>query len=210
MMSTQNSLPLDDVEQAKMWFLAFEAHCRTKCLKDEVGASGTSPLTDRFLERCGHRALLKIVSLLPGSDISTALFADIKKAIFAYLEPAKRLILADRTNFLQMVQDSGETVVDFLARLNEASSLCQWETLSPKTATQELVKLRFIAGLNDPELKLKILERCQLNPSLSTTDLVEFCQVSSQLKKFVDSGQSLKPDSFHLSHPKSSRRKQTV
>ena len=99
-------------------------------------------------------SLLKIVSLLPCKDISTLQFSEIKKAILPYIESRKRLVIAERTFFLQMTQEVSETVVDFVARLNEAASLCQWELLAKEAAAQELVKLRFIAGLRDPEMKV--------------------------------------------------------
>ena len=107
--------------------------------------------------------------MLPGKDITQLNFADIKKAVEEYIEPRKRLIIADRTHFLQMKQNAGESEVDFLTRLNDASTHCNWDSLKKENPCEELVKLRFIAGLQDDSLKLKILEKLQLNPSTTTT-----------------------------------------
>ena len=167
-----------------MWLIAFEAHCRTKKLRDALGKDGTSPQTDQFLERCGSKALLKIISMLPGKNITQLTFATIKEAVEDYIQPRKRLIIADRTYFLQMKQNAGESEVDFLTRLNEASTHCNWDSLKTETPSEELVKLRFIAGLQDDMLKLKILEKLQLIPSATTTE-IDFCQMHSQLSNFV-------------------------
>ena len=100
-MSDSSNFPLDDADHCRVWLLSFEAHCRSKRLQDRVDPhSQTSPMTDKFLERCGTRSLLKIVSLLPGKDVASLLFSDIKKALMSYLEPTKRLLIADRTSFL--------------------------------------------------------------------------------------------------------------
>ena len=179
------SLPLDSAEACHCWMIAFEAHCRAKSIKDEIDTNtGTSPKTDVFLERCGPKALLKIVSLLPGKNIETNTFGDIKKAIDEYVEPRKRLLIADRTHYLSITQDPGESEVDFLSRLNEAAQLCKWDSLKKQDPTEELVKLSFIAGLKDESLKLKILEKLQAAPSTKMPDIIDFCQMSAQLVQF--------------------------
>ena len=123
--------------------------------------------------------------MLPGKDITKLTFSTIKKAVEEYIEPRKRLIIADRTQFLQMKQNAGESEVDFLTRLNDASTHCNWDSLKMEKPSEELVKLRFIAGLQDDTLKFKILEKLQLNPSTTTTEILDSCQMHSQLSKFV-------------------------
>ena len=55
-------------------------------------------------------------------------------------------------------------------------------------------------------MKMKILEKIQLTPDATTTDIVDFCHMSSQLKNFVASGDSpIKADNFHVSHYKNKR-----
>ena len=182
-------LPLDSAEECRCWLLTFEAICRTKAIEDKANAQGTSPKTDKFLEMCGVKPLLKIMSLMPGTDIEKSLFADIRKTVEDYNEPRKRLVIADRTNFLQISQTAGEKEVDFLSRLNEASTYCEWDTLKNGKPSEELIKLRFIAGLKDDSLKLKILEKLQLTPNATITDILDLCQMTAQLTVFVQ-----KPD----------------
>ena len=104
-------LPLDDPDKCKAWFLIFEVHCITKNLKDDTTPS---PVTDKFLEKCGSKTLLKIVSLLPGKEIDKLKYSDLKKLVVEYIEPRKRLVIADRTNFLSLLQSKSESEVFFL------------------------------------------------------------------------------------------------
>lgn len=186
-MTTLGNLPLENVETCKAWLVSFEALCRSKAIDDVMTKTGNYPKTDKFLELCGSKALLKIVSLLPGKQIDTVSFKDIKTQVVAYIEPKQRLIIADRTNFMCVSQDEGETEVDYLARLNELSVLCKWDDLKSSDPTDELVKLRFIAGLRNENLKFKILEQLQSNPKMSITQIIDFCQMSNQLSDFVSS-----------------------
>jgi hypothetical protein len=176
---------MESPEECRVWLIAFEAHCRGKKLADTPGAAHTTPQTDQFLERCGSKPLLKIISMLPDKDITKQSFASIKKAIEDYIEPRKRLIIADRTNFLQLTQNQGESVVDFLSRINDASVHCYWDSLATEGPNNELVKLRFIAGVRDDGLKLKILEKLQVQPSLTISEIIDFCQMNAQLSEFV-------------------------
>ena len=137
MSGKSDNLSLDSAEDCHCWIIAFEAHCRTKEIEDKLGTSGTSPQTDRFLERCGPKALLKLVAMMPGQNIEKSLFQDIKKTIFDYVEPRKRLFVADRTNFLQISQNGDESEVDFLSRLNESAQHCHWDQLKSSNPSEE-------------------------------------------------------------------------
>ena len=55
-------------------------------------------------------------------------FRKLKKTINNYIEPRKRLIIADRTNFLQLIQNAGESEIDFLARINDSAVYCECPT----------------------------------------------------------------------------------
>ena len=59
----------------------------------------------------------------------------------------------------------------------------EWDKLVD--VNNELIKLRFIAGLIDNALKLKILEKLQISPNITLTEIVDFCQMKSQCEKYV-------------------------
>ena len=139
------------------------------------------------------------------------LFATIKKAIEDYTAPRKRLIIADRTNFLQLTQNQDESVVDFLARINDASVHCKWDSLATEGPNDELVKLRFIAGVRNDQLKLKILEKLQIQPDMNISDIIDFCQMNFQLADFVAPTSSTKEedkqvDNFFVAQPPAQRK----
>ena len=81
MLDRTQPLPIDDAENCECWLLSFEAHCRSKNIADNVSDEGTSPKTDKFIEKCGTKALLKIISILPGKDVEKLEFELIKTAI---------------------------------------------------------------------------------------------------------------------------------
>ena len=130
--------------------------------------------------------MIKIISLLHGKEIDKILFAEIKKAILNYIEPRDRLLIADRTNFLQMCQNNGEAEVDFLARLNSVSINCKWDELKNNSPSDELIKLKFVSGLFNQELKIKLLEKLQLNSNITIDEIIDICQMSSQLNSYVN------------------------
>ena len=51
-------------------------------------------------------------------------FIDIRKDLILYLKPQERLVVAERTGFLQMSQGREEAETDYLARLREAARYC--------------------------------------------------------------------------------------
>ena len=187
-------LPLDNAENCKCWLVSFEALCRTKSIEDTLTKHKNSPKTDKFLEMCGTKSLLKVLTLLPGKNIEEVEFKSIKEKIVEYIEPKKRLVIADRTNFLSIKQNEGESYKDFLSRLNEASVLCKWEELKSGDPADEMIKLKFIEGLKDEAMKLKVLEQIQTRSSVSLTDIVDFCQMCAQMSSFVGAENSTQPN----------------
>ena len=157
MSGTLGTLPLDSAEACKCWIVSFEALCRNKKMDDKVTADGNTPKADKFLELCGTKPLLKIVTLFPGEEMDKLAFIKIKDGILRYIEPKSRLVIADRTNFLCMTQGEGETVVDYLSRLNEVSVLCKWQDLKTSDPAEEMIKLKFVAGLRNEALTMMLV-----------------------------------------------------
>ena len=96
--------------------------------------------------------------------------------------------MAEKAKFLFIIQDAGESDDDFLARLREEARYCDFEKL--KTAAnpeKELVKLKFISGLRDPEAKLRLLDGIKAKPAVSVTEMTESLQLRSQAMAFANS-----------------------
>ena len=72
-----------------------------------------------------------------------------------------------------------------MSRLNDASNTCNWDKLKEINPTNELIKLKFVGGLADEQLKLKLFEKLQTNNKLTTNELIDHCQMLRQLNKFA-------------------------
>jgi hypothetical protein len=113
-------------------------------------------------------------------------FAEINTTLLNYMKPSERLIVAERTIFLSVEQGHEENEADFLARLREAARHCKFGQLKTCDDPEaELIRLRFIAGLRDKEIKLKLLEQLRTNDALSCQDLLQTIQYRSQAVKFA-------------------------
>ena len=49
----------------------------------------------------------------------------------------------------------------------------------------ELTQLRFIAGMKNESLKIRVLEQLQMDKSMSISDIIDFCQLNAQMREFV-------------------------
>ena len=115
-------------------------------------------------------------------------------AIQIYISPKERVVTAERAKFLSIIQVLGESDDDFLARLREEARYCDFEKL--KTAPnpeEELVKIKFISGLRDPEAKLRLLDGIKANQAMSVTEMNENLQFRSLARAFAISSSGNKP-----------------
>ena len=104
------------------------------------------------------------------------------------------VVTAERAKFLSVIQGVGESDDDFLARLREEARYCDFEKL--KTAAnpeEELVKIKFISGLRDPEAKLRLLDSNKAKPAMSVTEMTESLRFRSQAMAFESSSSGNKP-----------------
>ena len=57
----------------------------------------------------------------------------------------------------------------------------------------ELVKIKFISGLRDPEAKFRILDGIKAKPAMSVTEMTESLQFRSQARAFASSSSGNRP-----------------
>ena len=78
-------------------------------------------------------------------------FTDTEIVLKNYLQPLKRLVIAEQTNFAavtQKTENSGESSGGSLARLRETARFCEFGELKTVTGSEAyMIQLRFIAGL---------------------------------------------------------------
>ena len=102
--------------------------------------------------------------------------------------------MAERAKFLFEIQGAGESDDYFLQRHRQEPRYCDFEKL--KTAAnpeEELVKIKFISGLRDPEAKLRLLDGIKAKPTMSIPEMNKSLQFRSQENAFASSSSGNKP-----------------
>ena len=193
----RQTLDLQNDESCNAWIMSFVAKCRAEKKEDKVNNDGTVvelQVTNLFLSICGQDALLKLRSLMSTKKLLETLFKEIRLAIQNYISPRERVVTAERAEFLSVVQDVGESDDDFLARLREEARYCDFEKF--KTVTnpeEELVKIKFISGLRDPEAQLRLLDGIKIKPTMSLSEMTESLQFRNQAMAFASSSTGNRP-----------------
>ena len=119
---------------------------------------------------CGQDAILKFRSLISPKNLIDTPYKDIRLAIQNYSSPNEREVTAERAKFV--TQCVGES-----ARLREEVRYCVFEKHKKAVNTEEeLVKIKFVSGLRDPEAKLRQLDGIKEKPTMSITEMTESLQ----------------------------------
>lgn len=152
------------------------AQARSKKLVD---TDDEKPITDLFLAKAGVEAIRQITIMAAPSVLESMNFKDIQKVIMSHLQPTKRLVVAERSNFMAILQNEGESVRAYAHRLREGARYCSFEELgsarSNQSAEDELIQMRLIAGLNNSGHKIKLLEYIQsTRDNVTLNSCVEF------------------------------------
>ena len=130
---------------------------------------------------------MKVKSLVAPTKVETVAFNGIETVLENYLQPRKRLVIAEQTKFVAITQRNGESSGDFLARLKEAARYCEFGNLKTIADPEAyMIRLRFIAGLQNSEHKLKVLEHLQQNPDATIDDILLVIQQREQTVQFVN------------------------
>lgn len=189
MASRDNRLDLDlnDPDQAEAWVRQFAATARTKNAKDADG-DGVKGITDLFLSKAGLPSIRTLSLMAAPNELEDMPFKDIRALILETIRPKKKLVIAERTNFLSLKQENGETVQMYYQRLRAASKFCEFDKLGDKMSKEnELIIMRIIDGLAIPAQKTRMLEKMQDNDmtleqvlvTLQQMDLINLYNASS-------------------------------
>ena len=81
--------------------------------KADVPAAGMTPtdlqVTDQFLFRCSVENLMKVKSLVAPRKVEALAFNEVETVLANYLQPRKRLVIAEQTRFVAITQRKGES-----------------------------------------------------------------------------------------------------
>ena len=175
-------LDLNDKTAAKLWLLAFAAKARAKKWTDN---EDSKEIADNFISTCGVKALACVVNVLSPLKIEDLTFSEIQVKINSYLEPKKKLVVAERAQFYARKQMVGESVSQFVVALQEAAENCEFDKLKVATdPCQDMIKMGLIAGLRNVDFKIKVLEKFQ-SVELSIVEIVEMVQQLENVTEFI-------------------------
>ena len=129
---------------------------------------------------------MKVKRIVAPKNVIDMKWEEIKKCLINFLEPMKRLLIAERTHFMTMKQDEGEPISGFAARLREQAMVCEFEKFKDATSqpAEQLIKMRLISGLNNQAISNKILEK-ELTHELNVDQITEYVQRLNQVNEFV-------------------------
>ena len=88
---------------------------------------------------------------------------------------------------MAITQRNGESSGDFLGRLKEAARYCEFGNLKTIADPEAyMIRLRFIAGIQNSKHKLKVLEYLQQKPDATIDDILLVIQQREQNVQFVN------------------------
>ena len=183
MASRAEVLNLSNAEEAMTWLTSFQALARVKKWND---TEENNDVTDNFLSLCGTVALQKIINLVAPDNIEKMTFKEIYENLSCYLKPKNYIVIAERTKFHSLKQEDNESVMDFLCRLRCAAKTCKFDELKRVTdPAEEMVKVAFVAGLYDRELKERILNTIVSHESMSTEMIQNLIIQNNSIRNFT-------------------------
>ena len=105
-------------------------------------------------------------------------FVEISTAIMDGLRPNKKLVIAERTQFLSIIQKEAETVLDYVHRLREASRFCAFEEMGKngQSIENDMLQMRLIDGMRVKHHKAKLLEYLQTVPDAKFEECIRQVQ----------------------------------
>ena len=138
------SLDLSNVDYPLLitWFEAFEDYC---------SLYSSTPDDDEKCKLLLTVAGLPTRTLLRGMDPKSTTYPKIKQAILDHVQPVKS-VCTERHKFLSSRQMTNESVNDFVSRLKNQASLCEFDSTKVNTVSNQLVRDQLIIGVGNKKI----------------------------------------------------------
>jgi len=126
-------------------------------------------------------------------------FNKVQKAFRDYCHPRKN-VLYERHKFWNLQQDEGETVDVFTTRLRLQADYCEYDKEGwPAAVKSEMVRNKFVFGLQDDNLKERLLREADI----SLSKLVALAQRTESsrrhIREMTDTGSNKLTDAVQVS-----------
>ena len=154
-----------------------------------------------FLTTAGCEAIQRVSTMPYSRNLEELAFKEISEVIKRNIRPKKRLVITERTKFLETRQHPNESIVQLIHRLKGRARYCKFERLGTgeMTTEDELIMLCLIEGMHDPALKHKLLETLQ-SVNLTVEICTEFVQQLELIKNKTKTREKVKINGkyFHM------------
>lgn len=209
MASRLGPLELSKPEEACTWLVAFSALSRTSGWTDD---ETSKKITDNFMTLCGIDALQRTQLIIAPMKIDETNFTEIHSQLAAYLQPKTRNAFAEKTKFHQSRQHENETIADYVLRLRKEAQYCQFDLLKTfADPTEEMIRVALVAGLLDPTIKEKVLERLSTNPTMSIPQILSYILQTNVIRDFSNASATCKEEPVNfVRNPTKSDKKMPV
>ena len=168
---------LNDPEYVEIWIRCFEALARVKKLRERDKAKRNKMKLDMFLATATYKAIQRVSTMAYPRNLEELTFKEIAKVIKRNIRPKKRLVIIERTKFLETKQKPNKSIIWFVHRSKERGRYCKFERLGTgeMTTADELIMLHLIEGMHNLAFKYKLLETLQ-RVNLTVEICIEFVQ----------------------------------
>lgn len=186
MASQAKEMPLGNPEDTEIWLQIFEATVKYKKITDTENEHNIS---NYFISVAGIEAIRKVKMMCRPREINSMKFDEIKTQILTNIQPQKRIIPAERAQFMQTRQEKNEPIQGYVHRLRDKAKFCEFDKLnsreSKQSAEDELLQMRLIDGLASTEHKQKVLQLIQTQTTaLTLNNCIDFIQQLELIDKF--------------------------
>ena len=158
------------VEDFDLWCQAFKSYLIVNELdkKDEK-------VKIHCFESCGGMQLLKIVNSLnfTGKTLDACM-----EAVKKYIKPVRNLLI-ERNKFFQMTRENGEELNNYVLRLKQQASVCDFSYNSLDSVPNLLIRDQFLLGLKNT----KVLENVLSQPPANLAETVSRSEAYNQAIK---------------------------
>ena len=179
MQQQQQFLVLENAEDAETFFLLLES---------KLGIEKVEKDADKVLKLIslvGLEALKKIRKICLPKQVTELTYKELREKIMSFVKPTAKLTWAERTKFFCLKQEKGEGIKDYVAKLRNQATNCDFESLKQSENIQEsLVTHQLICGMEFKHYQERILENAAVkNPTVnSILSLVENLQQINKLR----------------------------
>ncbi len=120
---------------------------------DTRGTSDEKAIKGSFLTAAGKEAFSLLRTLVYPNTLRDASIAEILGALLRHVRPAQ-FELVERAKFHTLVRIPNETVREFVVRIQQQSSKCNFQD-----HLDVALRDRLVAGINRPELQRRLLSK---------------------------------------------------